>query len=302
MPVIRPGHKAIGAHRMLADRKTVIADRLTGQIGNSLEYLGAPDLEQRGRRPRIDAARHLGNNAQLRRLQGKQIKLDARNVLDELSEGWIVLGNFGLYDPLEPVQVARRTADAGHAGTFVAEQKLRVSPTLVFLTDQVLDRDAHIFEEYVVDFVRSVDADDRAHGNARRLHVDQEERYAGLRLCRGVGSHQAEDPVGVLSQRGPGLVTIDDVVIAVPPRLGTDRGKVGAGARLRVALAPPILARQNPRQKLLLLRVVAERVDHRADHGDAKRQRRQRSGARRLLFEHKTLRDRPAGPAIFLRP
>src|SRR5437879_2181593 len=173
MPVNRPRHKAIGAHRMLADRKTVIADRPMGQIGNTLEYLGAPDLEQRGRQPRIDAARHLGDNAQLRRLQGKQIKLDARDVLDELSEGWIILGNLALYNLLEPIQVARRTADAGHAGTLVAEQKLRVSPALVFLADQVLDRDAHLLEEHVVDLVRSVDGDDRAHGNRSEEHTSE---------------------------------------------------------------------------------------------------------------------------------
>src|SRR4029077_21048169 len=99
-----------------------------------------------------------------------------------------------------------------------------------------------------------------------------------------------------------GLVAVDDVVITIPHRLGADSGEVGAGARLRIALAPPVFTRENPRQKFLLLRVAPERVNHRADHGDAERQWRQRSGTRGLLFEDKTLRDRPARPAIFLRP
>jgi hypothetical protein len=42
------------------------------------------------------------------------------------------------------------------------------------------------------------------HGDARRLHVDQQERNALLLLGLGVGAHQAEDHVGVLAQRGPG--------------------------------------------------------------------------------------------------
>ena len=117
-----------------------------------------------------------------------------------------------------------------------------------------------------------------------------------------IGAHQAKDPVGMLRQRGPGLVAVDDIMIAVAHRLGADRGEVGARARLGIALAPPVLAGQNPRQEFLLLRVIAERIDHGADHGDAERQRRQRSGARRLLFEDEALGDRPAGPAIFLRP
>ena len=207
-----------------------------------------------------------------------------------------------LHDLLEAVQVAGRTADAGHAGTLVAEQEFGVGPALVFLADQVFDRHAHVFEKDVVDLVRTVDGDDRAHGDARRLHVDQQERDAGLRLCRSVGADQAENPVGMLGQRRPGLVAVDDVVVAVAHRLGADRCEVGARARLRIALAPPVLAGENPRQELLLLRFVAERVDDRADHGDAERQRRQRPGTRRLLFEEEALRDRPARSAMFLRP
>src|SRR5467141_1327163 len=100
MSVIRPWHEAIGAHRLLADSKTVIADRLVGQLGDALEYLGTPDLEQRGCRSRIDAARHLGNNAQLRRLERKYVEFDAHNVPDEFAGGRIVFGDFSLNDPL----------------------------------------------------------------------------------------------------------------------------------------------------------------------------------------------------------
>ncbi len=88
--------KRFARYRVLAYRQTVIADRLVRQIGDALEYFGAPDLEQRGRRSRVDAARHLRNDAQLRRLQREHIELDARDLPDELAERRIVLTDLGL--------------------------------------------------------------------------------------------------------------------------------------------------------------------------------------------------------------
>ena len=161
---------------------------------------------------------------------------------------------------------------------------------------------AYVFEKDVVDLMRTVDGDDGPHGDTRRFHVDQQEGDARLRLCRSVGSDKAKNPVGMLSQRRPGLMAVDDVVVTVPHRFGTDRCKVRARARLRVTLAPPILSGENPRQEFLLLRFVAERIDDRADHGDAERERRQRPGTRRLLFKEKALRDRPTRSAMFFRP
>src|SRR5262249_26413731 len=123
-----------------------------------------------------------------------------------------------------------------------------------------------------------------------------------LRLGRRIGADQAKDPVGVLGQRGPGLVAVDDIMIAVTHRLGADRSEIGARARLGKALAPPLLAGENAWQKLLLLGLVAERINDWADHGDAERQRRQRACARRFLLEDEALGDRPARTAMFLGP
>ena len=122
--------------------------------------------------------------------------------------------------------------------------------------------------------------------------------YCGF--AEGVGADQAEYPVGMLRERGPGLVAVDDVMVAVAHRLGAEGSEVGAGAGLGIALAPPVLARENPRQKLLLLRLIAERIDDGTDHGDAERQRRHRAGARGLLFEDETLViDQPGPPYSF---
>src|SRR5216684_4354635 len=165
--VVRPRHEMIGADRMLTDRQAIVADGAVGQLGDVLEYLGAADLEQRRRRSRIDAARHLRHDPQLGRLERQHVELDAGNVPDEFEMGGIVGWNLGLHDPFQPVDVTGRTADAGHAGALVAEQEFGVSPSPVLLADQVFDGDPDVFQEDVIDLMGAVDGDDRAHGDAR---------------------------------------------------------------------------------------------------------------------------------------
>jgi hypothetical protein len=94
---------------------------------------------------------------------------------------------------------------------------------------------------------------DRAHGDAGRLHVDQQEADAGLRLAFVAGAHQAEDPVAVLAERGPGLLAVDDVLVALALGLGLDRSQVGTRAGFAVALAPPDLAAGDAGEEALLL-------------------------------------------------
>jgi hypothetical protein len=72
------------------------------------------------------------------------------------------------------------TADAGDAGALVAEQELGVGPALVLLADEVLRRHLDVLEPDFVDLVLAVVHDDRAHGDARRLHVDEQEGDALL--------------------------------------------------------------------------------------------------------------------------
>ncbi len=86
--------------------------------------------------------------------------------------------------------------------------------------------------------------------------------------CRAVvaGAHQREHAVGVVRMRGPDLGAVDDVVVAVAHRAGLQRREIGAGARLGIALAPVILAGENPRQIEVLLLRRAETDDDGADH------------------------------------
>ena len=113
---------------------------------------------------------------------------------------------------------------------------------------------------------------------------------------------KAEDPVGVLAERGPGLLAVDDVVVAVALRRGLERGEVGAGAGLGEALAPPVVEIGDARQEAALLLLRAEGDDHRPDHADAERQRRGRRRLLHLVLEDVLLHRVPAGAAPFDRP
>ena len=53
------------------------------------------------------------------------------------------------------------------------EQILRDFPALVLVADAVGFRHAHVVEEHFVEFVVAAVAVDRAHGDARQIHVEQ---------------------------------------------------------------------------------------------------------------------------------
>ena len=153
-------------------------------------------------------------------------------------------------------------ADAGDADPLVAEQELGVVPAAVLLADEVLRGHADVFEEDLVDLEAAVDQLDRAQRDAGGVHREDQQRDAPLLLLRRrVGADQAEDPVGVLAQRGPGLLAVDDPVVAVADGGGAQRGEVGAGVGLGEALAPPDVEVRRLRQEALLLLLGAEGGD-----------------------------------------
>src|SRR3974390_3622995 len=95
------------------------------------------------------------------------------------------------------------------------EKELGVSPTLVLLADTLLDWHLHIVEEDFVHFVLAAEHDDGLYGDARCLHIDKQEGNAFLLLHVWIGPHQAKDPIGILPQRRPSLLSIDDIVVAL---------------------------------------------------------------------------------------
>ena len=98
-----------------------------------------------------------------------------------------------------------------------------------------------------------IEVDDRADGDAGAIHRHQQEGDAFLFLRGLVGAHQQEDPVGIIGQRGPGLLAVYHPVITVAHRLGAQSGQIGAGIGFAVALAPDSLTREDLGQEERLL-------------------------------------------------
>src|SRR5581483_603780 len=104
-------------------------------------------------------------------------------------------------------------------------------------------------------------------------------------------------------ERGPHLLTVDDIDLAAPLGARARRSEIGAGVRLGEALAPDLLGAQDLLEVRLLLLLGAVRDDRRPghaepDHADVRR----RMGARHLLVEDRLEAVRRARAAVFLRP
>src|SRR5262249_47492765 len=150
----------------------------------------------------------------------------------------------------------------GDAQPLVGEQELGARPALAFGADAVGDRDLHVVEEHVVHVVRAVHHDDRPHRDAGRLHIDQQEGDALLRLGLLVGAYEAEDPIGPMGGRRPRLLAVHYIiVVTLAHGPGAQVGEIGAGARLGIALAPLYLGAADAGQEALLLLVGAEGID-----------------------------------------
>ena len=182
------------------------------------------------------------------------------------------------------------------------KQRLGHRPALVLRADKVVQRHLHLVEKDFVEDVPAMKAADRSHLDARGFHVDQQKADALLRLGLIVGAHQAEHPVGVLRTAGPDLGAVDHVVISAPQRAGGQRGQVGAGIGLGIALAPPLPARRNAWQEGGLLRGIAKADQHRPDHVEGDRVELGRVVCAHLLLEGQTLHHIPAVPTVLERP
>jgi hypothetical protein len=102
-----------------------------------------------------------------------------------------------------------------------------------------------------------------------RLEIDQQKADALLLLRLLVRAHQDVAMGGIVGERSPDLLAVDDEMIALEHRGGLQAREVRARIGLRIALAPDVLARARARQIVLLLGLRAEPHDERADLNDA---------------------------------
>jgi hypothetical protein len=117
---------------------------------------------------------------------------------------------------------ARSIAPAAeHRGdhlAFVAEQRLGDRPAVVDLGDHVLLGDPDVFEKRLAEGRSAADQADRPDRHSRRVQVEQDEGDPLLFLGGRIGADQEEHPVRLVAVAGPGLLAVDQEVIAVVGR------------------------------------------------------------------------------------
>ena len=146
--------------------------------------------------------------------------------------------------------------------------------------------------------------DERANGDSRALHVDEQEGEPAVLGRLEIGAHHEDAPVGEACVARPDLLSghVEHVAAELGARAAS--GQVGAGVRLREPLAPHLLAGQDPAEKALLLTLRAvvderrsdeRRPDPDVDHGGC-------PDPDVFLGEEKLLERGCAAAAVLLRP
>ena len=192
---------------------------------------------------------------------------------------------------------------AGDVRTLVVEQRHPHVPAAVDLAEHVVGGGAHVLEEGLVEAVLPAHVDQRADGEAGGVDVGHEHEGDAAVLGRvRIRPHEGEERVRVVGVRGPDLLPVDHPLVAVAHRPRLERREVGAGARLRVALCPYDLAREDARQEALLLLVRAVHDQRRAEQREAVPADLRRAGTRALLGEDELLHRGEPGAAVLPRP
>src|SRR6202000_362140 len=91
----------------------------------------------------------------------------------------------------------------------------------------------------LAEFVYSVHGLQRPDGDAGSVQVDEER---GDAVVAGCGAGEQNTPGGELRDAGPDLLPVDDPVVPVLDRAGSQRRQVAARSRLGKALTPLLFA------------------------------------------------------------
>ena len=96
----------------------------------------------------------------------------------------------------------------------MSQKKFCIGPAFALFANKLISRNFNVCEEDRIDLMVAINRNNRLDLNARGVHIYEQERYALLFLLGGFGSHKTENPVCVLSKRGPSLSAVNDVMIA----------------------------------------------------------------------------------------
>ncbi len=207
----------------------------------------------------------------------------------------------------QPVELGAEADGVGRRGdaALEAEQRHRDPPAVVHLADDLVRRRPGVGEEDLVEQRVAGHVADRPDLDARLVHRHQQE---GDARCLGA-SKSVRASRKMWSARWPADVQVFWPLITHSSPSSTAEvrmpGEVGTGVRLGVALAPALLAGQDPRQVVRLLLLGAQVDQGVAEHADAERvvlAALRRAGEGELLGQHHLLDQRQAGAAVLLRP
>ena len=183
------------------------------------------------------------------------------------------------------------------------QQHFAVGPAFAFFANEIVKRNLYIVEVDFVHFVLAVEHDNWRDSDARRFHIDQHEADPLLAPGDiGVRSDQAKYPVGILTERRPGLGAVDNPMVTGQVSFCFQRGKIGSGTRFGIALGPPGIACKNVGEKPLLLRFAAKGVNNRPNHVEPKWNDDRRVGAGFFARIDVLLHGRPACSTVLNGP
>ena len=143
---------------------------------------------------------------------------------------------------------------------------------------------------------------ERAHLDARAVHVDEQEGDAVMLGDIGIGAYEQHAPVAELRGRVPHLLAVDHELVAVAIGAAPEAGEIAARTGLAEELAPRIVAGEQTREVLAALLVAAVAHEGRPEHGDGGRdERRRRFDAGQLFAEDALVPRLAAAAAVFTR-
>ena len=143
---------------------------------------------------------------------------------------------------------------------------------------------------------------DGTHRDAGLVHVNKEEADPFLFLDLRIGPREHEDVGRIVRHRRPDLLTVNDELIPLDHGPCLEACEVRSGPRLRITLAPDMVARQDRGQVAppLLLRPPLDQ--HRSDHLDAMILEARNPPALNLFMEDERLAPGKPHTAVFDRP
>ena len=123
----------------------------------------------------------------------------------------------------------------------------RDGPALVDLTEGAVARYYDVVEEDLGELLETVHRLDRAHRDARGVHVDEERGDTTVRGVRRPGAGEEDAAPCVLREARPDLLPGDAPAVVDAYGAALQRCEVAAGTRLGEALAPRLVTAQKPR-------------------------------------------------------